>query len=167
MVKATGTNCIYIPLAAEGGLTARHSQRACTVRTSGYSEHVSEPAAEMPISDAREHLADVVNRAVYGGEATYLTRRGRRLALVVSAAQLEADQARARQQAIVETHRQLWERFKDADDATRTMVRDLIDQSVELAEDHADVAVLRASLDDRESGAEPEPWEQVKAELGL
>jgi len=121
----------------------------------------------MPISDAREHLADVVNRAVYGGEATYLTRRGRRLALVVSAAQLEADRARARQQAIVETYRELWERFADADEPVRAMIRDLIDESIEMAEDSADYAVLRASLDDRESGAEPEPWEQVKAELGL
>ncbi len=121
----------------------------------------------MPISDAREHLADVVNRAVYGGEATYLTRRGRRLALVVSAAQLEADRARTRQQAIVETHRELWERFADADEPVRAMIRDLIDESIEMAEDSADYAVLRASMDDRESGAEPEPWEQVKAELGL
>jgi hypothetical protein len=28
---------------------------------------MSEAAAEMPISDARDQLADVVNRAVYGG----------------------------------------------------------------------------------------------------
>jgi prevent-host-death family protein len=121
----------------------------------------------MPISDAREHLADVVNRAVYGGEPTYLTRRGRRLALVVSAAQLEADQARAREQATVDLNRQLWERFKDADDEIRETVRDLIDRSIQLAEDSADLAVLRASLDERESGVVPEPWEQVKAELEL
>jgi hypothetical protein len=101
------------------------------------------------------------------GEATYLTRRGRRLALVMSAAQLEADKAMARQQAIVETYRQLWERFADADDATREAIRDLIDVAIELAEDSADLQVLRASMDDRESGAEPEPWEQVKAEQGL
>ncbi|MGB6455590.1 MAG: type II toxin-antitoxin system prevent-host-death family antitoxin [Streptosporangiaceae bacterium] len=128
---------------------------------------MSEPAAEMPISDAREHLADVVNRAVYGGEATYLTRRGRRLALVMSTAQLEADQARARQQATADLNRQLWERFKDADEDIRIMIRDAIDSSTEVSEDAADFAVLRASLDARESGAEPEPWEQVKAELGL
>lgn len=121
----------------------------------------------MPISDAREHLADVVNRAVYGGEATYLTRRGRRLALVMSTAQLEADQARARQQATADLNRQLWERFKDADEDIRIMIRDAIDSSTEVSEDAADFAVLRASLDARESGAEPEPWEQVKAELGL
>jgi prevent-host-death family protein len=121
----------------------------------------------MPISEARDQLTDVVNRAVYGGEPTYITRRGRRLALVVSAAQLEADKARARQQAIVDLNRDLWERFASADDATRAMIREYIDLSTEAAEDSADLAVLRASLDARESGAEPEPWEQVKAELGL
>ncbi len=49
---------------------------------------MSEAAAEMPISDARDHLADVVNRAVYAGTPTHLTRRGRRLAVVVSEAHL-------------------------------------------------------------------------------
>jgi mRNA interferase RelE/StbE len=45
----------------------------------------------MPISDARDHLADVVNRAVYGGTVTHLTRCGRRLAAIVSSAQLAAE----------------------------------------------------------------------------
>jgi len=31
----------------------------------------------------------------------------------------------------------------------------------------ADLAVITAALADRESGVEPEPWPQVKAELGL
>src|SRR6266568_4829441 len=124
------------------GLLARElDQFTCTVRTSGYSDGVSEPAAEMPMSDARDHLADVVNRAVYGGEATYLTRRGRRLALVVSAGQLAADQARAAQE--------------------------VIDEAIELAEDTADKAVIIATQDDHESGAKPVQWEQVKADLGL
>lgn len=121
----------------------------------------------MPISAVRENLTDVVNRAVYGGEPTYITRRGRRLALVVSAAQLEADKARAREQTTVEIYRQLWERFATADEATRTVIREVIDTATELAEDIADLAVLKASMDDREFGAESEPWEQVKAELGL
>jgi prevent-host-death family protein len=121
----------------------------------------------MPISDAREHLADVVNRAVYGGEATYLTRRGRRLAVVVSAAQLAADDARARQDATVEACRQIWQSVAGADETTRTAVRAGLDQLIEEAEDTADVAVVNAARDDRESGAEPVPWEQVQAELGL
>jgi prevent-host-death family protein len=121
----------------------------------------------MPISDARDHLADVVNRAVYGGEATYLTRRGRRLALVVSPAQLAADQARAVEQAVVETCRQMWQSVAGEDEATRAAVRSVIDKAVALAEDTADLAVIVAAKDDHDSGAEPVPWDQVKAELGL
>jgi len=49
--------------------------------------------SEMPVSDARQHLSDVVNRAAYGGEAVYLTRRGRRLAAVVPVEMLEAMEA--------------------------------------------------------------------------
>jgi len=98
----------------------------------------------MPISDARDHLADVVNRAVYGGEPTYLTRRGRRLALVVSAAQLAADQARARQQAIVDTCREMWLSVADAGESTRATVRAVIDAAIEAAEDAADIAVDNA-----------------------
>jgi antitoxin Phd len=128
---------------------------------------MSEPAAEMPISDAREHLADVVNRAVYGGEATYLTRRGRRMALIVSPAQLAADRERAAEQAVVEACRRMWQNVADADEATRTAVRELIDATVALAEDAGDLAAVIAAREDRESGAEPIPWEQVKAELGL
>lgn len=46
---------------------------------------MSEPAREIPVSAARERLADVVNAVVYGGSITYLTRHGRRLAAIVSA----------------------------------------------------------------------------------
>jgi antitoxin Phd len=129
--------------------------------------YMSEPAAEMTISEAREHFADVVNRAVYGGEATYLTRRGRRLAVVVSAAQLAADEARARQDATVEACRQVWQSVAGASDATRAAVRAGLDELIEATEDIADLAVLKAVREDHESGAEPVPWEQVKAELGL
>jgi len=121
----------------------------------------------MPISDAREHLADVVNRAVYGGQATYLTRRGRRLALVVSAAQLAADQERASQRAVVEACRNMWLSVAESDEATREAVRKVIDSAVALAEDAGDRAAVAASKEDRESGAEPIPWEKVKSELGL
>ena len=105
----------------------------------------------MPISDAREHLADVVNRAVYGGEPTYITRRGRRLAVVASAAQLSADRARSQQQAILDTCRRLWQAAATADDATREHIRGMLDRIIE----------------DAEHGSEPIPWEQVKADLGL
>jgi prevent-host-death family protein len=121
----------------------------------------------MPISDAREHLTDVVNRAVYGGEPTYITRRGRRLAVVTSAAQLEADRARARQQAILDTCRRLWAAAAETDDATREHVRQTLDLIMDDAEDLADQAVVRAVDEDAEHGAEPIPWDQLKADLGL
>jgi prevent-host-death family protein len=38
----------------------------------------------MPISDAREHLGDVVGRARYGGEETILTHYGSPAAVVIS-----------------------------------------------------------------------------------
>jgi antitoxin Phd len=49
--------------------------------------------SEMPVTEARDHLADVVNRVAYSGESTYLTRRGRRLAAIVPAEVLEAIEA--------------------------------------------------------------------------
>lgn len=40
--------------------------------------------SEMPISDAREHLGEVVGRARYAGEETILTHYGARAAVVIS-----------------------------------------------------------------------------------
>jgi len=45
---------------------------------------MSESAAEMPISDAREHLAEVIGRARYSGEETILTHYGKPAAVVIS-----------------------------------------------------------------------------------
>ena len=44
----------------------------------------SKAISEMPISDAREHLADVVGHARYGGEETILTHYGQPAAVVIS-----------------------------------------------------------------------------------
>ncbi|ODB74808.1 prevent-host-death protein [Micromonospora sp. II] len=55
-----------------------------------YALGMTEPAAELPISDARENLADVVSRAHYAGRITYVTRRGQRLAAIVPADLAEA-----------------------------------------------------------------------------
>ncbi len=41
------------------------------------------PRAEVPVGSARKRVADLVNRAAYGGEATLLTRRGRPVAAIV------------------------------------------------------------------------------------
>jgi prevent-host-death family protein len=50
----------------------------------------AEPVREVPISDARAQLTDLVNRAEYREEITYLTRRGRgRVAAVVPSALLQ------------------------------------------------------------------------------
>ena len=49
--------------------------------------------SEMALTEARLHLADVVNRAAYSGEGTYLTRHGRRLAAIVPVEVLEAFEA--------------------------------------------------------------------------
>jgi prevent-host-death family protein len=51
---------------------------------------MTDAAHELPITDARDRLADVVNEAAYGGQITYLTRRGRRLAAIVSVEAAEA-----------------------------------------------------------------------------
>ena len=40
--------------------------------------------SEMPISDAREHLGEVVGRARYAGEETILTHYGAPVAVVIS-----------------------------------------------------------------------------------
>lgn len=44
----------------------------------------------MPITAARDRLADVVNEAADTGQVTYLTRRGRKLAAIVSVEAAEA-----------------------------------------------------------------------------
>ena len=40
---------------------------------------------DLGITEARDRLADIVNKAVYTGSVTYISRRGRRLAAIVSA----------------------------------------------------------------------------------
>jgi len=39
--------------------------------------------SEMPVSEAREHLADVISSVSRSGEPVYLTRRGKAVAVVV------------------------------------------------------------------------------------
>jgi prevent-host-death family protein len=83
--------------------------------------------SELPVTDAREDLAEVVNRVAYGHERVRLTRRGKPLAAVVPIEDLEL---------------------------------------LEQLEDQADVEAIRQALADP-TNAEPIPWEQVRAELGL
>lgn len=51
---------------------------------------MSENAQDLPITAARGQLADIVNQAMYSGQVTYLTRRGRRLAAIVPVEAAEA-----------------------------------------------------------------------------
>jgi len=121
----------------------------------------------MPISDARDQLADVVNRAVYGGTPTHLTRRGRRLAVVISETHLAEEETRAREEATAAACRALWLSVEDAGEQTRAVVRAVIDELMDTAENASDMAALEAAEAERQNGAQPIPWEQVKAELGL
>jgi antitoxin Phd len=125
---------------------------------------MSEPASEMPITAARDNLADVVNRAVYGGTVTYLTRRGRRLAAVVPAARLAADDAAAREAATAQACRELWASVAGADESTRAAVRAVIDRLMEDAEDAADIADADEAWAAVEAGAPTVPADQVWAE---
>jgi prevent-host-death family protein len=87
-------------------------------------------AGPLSISDARDQLASIVNRAQSDHEPVFLSRRGRRVAAVI-----------------------------DADDLEHLM---------ELAEDMADICAADESREEmRRTKAEPTPWEQVKADLGL
>lgn len=46
-------------------------------------------AYEIPVTQARAELADLINRVVYGGERVVVTRHGKPLAALVPAADLE------------------------------------------------------------------------------
>jgi prevent-host-death family protein len=111
---------------------------------------MDDTAAEMSVSRARDQLADVVNRAVYAGEATYLTRRGKRLAVVISV----ADLARERQQAVAGTCRRIWEGMAGSE-TEPGILRLVLDSAIEAAEDAADLAVItttdRSTEGDRKS----------------
>lgn len=48
------------------------------------------PVPDLPITEARDRLAEVVNEAAYTGKVIYLTRRGKRLAAIVSVEAVEA-----------------------------------------------------------------------------
>lgn len=54
-----------------------------------YVVSMSAQPQELPVSQARDHFSEVVNRAVFGGEITYITRgRGRHRAAAIVPAEL-------------------------------------------------------------------------------
>jgi prevent-host-death family protein len=82
------------------------------------------------ITEARKQLAAIIDHAHTEHEPVYLTRRGRRVAAVI-----------------------------DADD---------LEVILELAEDMADIRAAEAvRAEMKATGAEPIPWDEVKADLGL
>lgn len=60
------------------------------------------PMSEITVSDARARLADVVDAARVGHDPVYLTRRGRRVAAVIDADDLDALIAAAEDLADIE-----------------------------------------------------------------
>ncbi|MFE4955209.1 type II toxin-antitoxin system Phd/YefM family antitoxin [Streptomyces sp. NPDC056653] len=60
-------------------------------------------AYEIPVTQARAELAELINRVVYGGERVVVTRHGKPLVALVSAAdleRLEKEEAAAEDQVI-------------------------------------------------------------------
>lgn len=60
-------------------------------------------AYEIPVTQARAELAELINRVVYGGERVVVTRHGKPLVALVSAAdleRLEKEEAAAEEQVI-------------------------------------------------------------------
>lgn len=84
---------------------------------------------DVTLTDARARLADVVDAARVEHEPVFLTRRGRRVAAVIAAEDLQ--------------------------------------RLVEAAEELGDLRAAQHARDELAAGAEPIPWEQVKADLGL
>ncbi|UQA90975.1 type II toxin-antitoxin system Phd/YefM family antitoxin [Streptomyces halobius] len=66
-------------------------------------------AHEIPVTQARAELADLINRVVYGGERVVVTRHGKPLVALVSAADLELleelgrDQRRPEEEQVIST----------------------------------------------------------------
>ena len=48
---------------------------------------------ELSIAEAREQFSEAINRAAYGKERIFVTRRGRRLAVIVPVEDIEALEA--------------------------------------------------------------------------
>jgi prevent-host-death family protein len=72
------------------------------------------------MAEARDDLAELVNRAIYGGERVVLTRRGKPVAAIISAEDLaffeeleDADDIRAAEAALAEDGESIpWDQVK-------------------------------------------------------
>lgn len=63
--------------------------RSRTVSVLWARSKLEDMAYEIPVTQARAELADLINRVVYGGERVVVTRHGKPLVALVSAADLE------------------------------------------------------------------------------
>jgi prevent-host-death family protein len=100
-----------LPGAGHRGARAPHRRHGPGLQPQGAEPYVSEPLAldtdsdvdvtegpgstgadeiELTVSEARDQLADLVNRVAYGGETVFLTRRGRRMVVLGPVAEPEA-----------------------------------------------------------------------------
>ncbi|NUU23417.1 MAG: type II toxin-antitoxin system prevent-host-death family antitoxin [Streptomycetaceae bacterium] len=79
-------------------------------------EPLPTPPADVPVSDARPRLAEIVDEAAHG-RVTYLTKHGRRVAAIVPADLPEKAgdiEVRALARQFAERHAPLLERLRDA-----------------------------------------------------
>ena len=77
-------------------------------------------AGEISSRDLRAHLADVLGRAMYGGERVGVTRNGKLAAVVVPVADIEALEAFEMAQDV-----QAYRDAKKADDGSRVSLDEL------------------------------------------
>jgi prevent-host-death family protein len=73
--------------------------------------------AELPVTDARARLADVVDAARVGHDPVYLTRRGQRIAAVIDADDLDRLIAAAEDLADIEAARAARDELSGGEDA--------------------------------------------------
>jgi antitoxin Phd len=90
--------------------------------------------AELSIREARNDLAELVNRAAYRDEVTYVVRRGKPVAAVVPA---EAAQTRAQAEAAAVVMAAADRAARDASNRSAAVVTELRRQLAALAEEHA------------------------------
>jgi antitoxin Phd len=89
---------------------------------------------ELSIREARNDLAELVNRAAYRDEVTYVVRRGKPVAAVVPA---EAAQTRAQAEAAAVVMAAADRAARDASNRSAAVVTELRRQLAALAEEHA------------------------------
>jgi prevent-host-death family protein len=70
---------------SEAGRVVGHAMRRVAERTDLYDSYM----AELAVSEAREHLAEVIDQARRSGEPIFVTRRGRRVAVIVDSEAFE------------------------------------------------------------------------------